>query len=221
MIGVLLGMAAAKRGTMDAATSKMLFLHLPTRWAPGAAGPGLLPAAAAAVARLLCTPRAAFSWDPLLLGTCVDSASRPRCTRSCQAQSCSAWAAAGTRQSMQSWSSGTWAQRTLSQQAALRVLMPRARPLCMLNMLSMGSCRHPATYPELELSHLVQSAALLGVGLLYQESCHRRARAPLPRAHVAEQRCLVQQHLRRVGQGTCAGKCCAQGMCCGLHGWWT
>ena len=31
MIGVLLGMAAAKRGTLDAATSKMLFLHLPTR----------------------------------------------------------------------------------------------------------------------------------------------------------------------------------------------
>ena len=35
--------------------------------------------------------------------------------------------------------------------------------------------RHPATYPELELSHLVQSAALLGIGLVYQESCHRRA----------------------------------------------
>ena len=31
MLGVLLGMAAAKRGTMDAATSKMLFLHLPAR----------------------------------------------------------------------------------------------------------------------------------------------------------------------------------------------
>ena len=42
--------------------------------------------------------------------------------------------------------------------------------------------RHPAVYPELELSPLVQSAALLGVGLLYQGSCHRRApshRAPL------------------------------------------
>ncbi len=35
--------------------------------------------------------------------------------------------------------------------------------------------RHPATYPELELSPLVQAAALLGVGLLYQGSCHRRA----------------------------------------------
>ncbi|KAK9819157.1 hypothetical protein WJX81_007920 [Elliptochloris bilobata] len=33
--------------------------------------------------------------------------------------------------------------------------------------------RHPATYPELELSPLVQAAALLGVGLLYQGSCHR------------------------------------------------
>ena len=44
--------------------------------------------------------------------------------------------------------------------------------------------RHPAVYPELELSPLVQSAALLGVGLLYQGSCHRRAPyqglAPLP-----------------------------------------
>ncbi|KAL0039031.1 hypothetical protein WJX77_005730 [Trebouxia sp. C0004] len=33
--------------------------------------------------------------------------------------------------------------------------------------------RHPATYPELELSPLVQASALLGVGLLYQGSCHR------------------------------------------------
>ncbi|KAK9828929.1 hypothetical protein WJX72_002853 [[Myrmecia] bisecta] len=33
--------------------------------------------------------------------------------------------------------------------------------------------RHPATYPELELSPLVQAAALMGVGLLYQSSCHR------------------------------------------------
>lgn len=33
--------------------------------------------------------------------------------------------------------------------------------------------RHPAAYPELELSPLVQSAALLGVGLLFQGSCHR------------------------------------------------
>eukprot|EP00898_Chlorokybus_atmophyticus_P000905 jgi/Chlat1/1815/Chrsp135S02131 len=30
-VGVLLGMAAAKRGTMDAATAKMLFLHIPAR----------------------------------------------------------------------------------------------------------------------------------------------------------------------------------------------
>ena len=33
--------------------------------------------------------------------------------------------------------------------------------------------RHPVSYPELELSPLVQAAALLGVGLLYQGSCHR------------------------------------------------
>lgn len=30
-VGVLLGMAAARRGTMDATVSKMLFLHIPTR----------------------------------------------------------------------------------------------------------------------------------------------------------------------------------------------
>ena len=35
--------------------------------------------------------------------------------------------------------------------------------------------RHPHTYPELELSPLVQSAALLGVGLLFQGSCQRCA----------------------------------------------
>ncbi|KAL3147502.1 hypothetical protein ABBQ38_014558 [Trebouxia sp. C0009 RCD-2024] len=35
--------------------------------------------------------------------------------------------------------------------------------------------RHPSTYPELELSPLVQASALLGVGLLYQGSCHRQA----------------------------------------------
>ncbi|GAB4821235.1 hypothetical protein N2152v2_008281 [Parachlorella kessleri] len=33
--------------------------------------------------------------------------------------------------------------------------------------------RHPSTYPELEMSALVQAAALLGVGLLFQGSCHR------------------------------------------------
>ncbi len=38
--------------------------------------------------------------------------------------------------------------------------------------------RHPATYPELELSPLVQASALLGVGLLYQGSCHRFAPSP-------------------------------------------
>ena len=32
---------------------------------------------------------------------------------------------------------------------------------------------HSATCPELELSPLVQAAALLGFGLLYQGSCHR------------------------------------------------
>ena len=31
MIGILLGMAAANRGTMEATTNRMLFLHLPTR----------------------------------------------------------------------------------------------------------------------------------------------------------------------------------------------
>lgn len=34
--------------------------------------------------------------------------------------------------------------------------------------------RFPPLLPELELSSLVQSAALLGVGLLYQGSCHRQ-----------------------------------------------
>jgi anaphase-promoting complex subunit 1 len=33
--------------------------------------------------------------------------------------------------------------------------------------------RHPAHYPELELSSLIQAAALVGVGLLYLESSHR------------------------------------------------
>eukprot|EP00899_Mesostigma_viride_P028297 jgi/Mesvir1/8652/Mv02596-RA.1 len=33
--------------------------------------------------------------------------------------------------------------------------------------------RHPSSYPELELSPLVQAAALLSVGLLYQGSAHR------------------------------------------------
>ena len=33
--------------------------------------------------------------------------------------------------------------------------------------------KHPVTYPELELSPLVQAAALLGVGLVYQGSGHR------------------------------------------------
>lgn len=37
--------------------------------------------------------------------------------------------------------------------------------------------RHPSTYPELEISPLVQAAALLGVGLLFQGSCHRSVRA--------------------------------------------
>lgn len=40
--------------------------------------------------------------------------------------------------------------------------------------------RHPATYPELELSPLVQAAALLGVGLVYQGSCHRCRPAASP-----------------------------------------
>ena len=31
MVGVLLGVAVAKRGTMDGPTSKMLFLHVPAR----------------------------------------------------------------------------------------------------------------------------------------------------------------------------------------------
>lgn len=33
--------------------------------------------------------------------------------------------------------------------------------------------RHPTNFPELEISPLVQSAALFGVGLLYQGSSHR------------------------------------------------
>jgi hypothetical protein len=42
--------------------------------------------------------------------------------------------------------------------------------------------RHPTTYPEVELSPLVQAAALMGIGLLYRGSCHRRAT------------CLVEGH---------------------------
>lgn len=35
------------------------------------------------------------------------------------------------------------------------------------------SSRHPTMYPEVELSPLVQAAALMGIGLLYRGSCHR------------------------------------------------
>ena len=50
---------------------------------------------------------------------------------------------------------------------------PRGQLLGLHSTESASQRRHPASYPELELSHLVQSAALLGVGLLYQQSCHR------------------------------------------------
>ncbi|EFN54660.1 hypothetical protein CHLNCDRAFT_9822, partial [Chlorella variabilis] len=33
--------------------------------------------------------------------------------------------------------------------------------------------RHPSSYPELDISPLVQAAALAGVGLLFQSTCHR------------------------------------------------
>ena len=33
--------------------------------------------------------------------------------------------------------------------------------------------RHPSSYPELDISPLVQAAALAGVGLLFQGTCHR------------------------------------------------
>ena len=33
--------------------------------------------------------------------------------------------------------------------------------------------QHPSSYPELELSPQVQAAALMGVGLLYEQSAHR------------------------------------------------
>ena len=33
--------------------------------------------------------------------------------------------------------------------------------------------RHPAGYPELEIAPLVQTAAIVGLGLLYQESGHQ------------------------------------------------
>lgn len=35
--------------------------------------------------------------------------------------------------------------------------------------------RHPPAYPEMDLCPAVQAAALLGVGLLFQGSCHRWA----------------------------------------------
>ena len=37
--------------------------------------------------------------------------------------------------------------------------------------------RHPSSYPELDISPLVQAAALAGVGLLFQGTCHRYTRA--------------------------------------------
>lgn len=33
--------------------------------------------------------------------------------------------------------------------------------------------RHPASYPEFEVSALVQAAAVMGLGLLYQQTCNR------------------------------------------------
>lgn len=33
--------------------------------------------------------------------------------------------------------------------------------------------RHPASFPEFEVSSLVQAAAVMGLGLLYQGSCNR------------------------------------------------
>jgi len=33
--------------------------------------------------------------------------------------------------------------------------------------------RHPTGYPELEIAPLVQTAAIIGLGLLYQESGHQ------------------------------------------------
>jgi hypothetical protein len=53
--------------------------------------------------------------------------------------------------------------------------------------------RHPATYPELELSPLVQAAALLGVGLLYQGSCHRRAARRVPGRRSLRSNCACAQ----------------------------
>jgi hypothetical protein len=57
-------------------------------------------------------------------------------------------------------------------------LDPAAAKMLFLHVPS----RHPAGYPELELSPLVQAAALLGLGLLFQGSCHRCATALLPTA---------------------------------------
>jgi anaphase-promoting complex subunit 1 len=33
--------------------------------------------------------------------------------------------------------------------------------------------RHPMAYPDLEMPAIVQAAALMGLGIVYQGSCHR------------------------------------------------
>jgi len=59
--------------------------------------------------------------------------------------------------------------------------------------------RHPAGYPELEISPLVQTAAVVGLGLLYQGSSHRSivdilvqeiGRSPGPRTANGQQQSL-------------------------------
>lgn len=45
----------------------------------------------------------------------------------------------------------------------------------MARMMSLHiASKHPQAYPELELSPLVQSAALMGIGLLHRGTCHRQ-----------------------------------------------
>ncbi len=51
--------------------------------------------------------------------------------------------------------------------------------------------RHSQAYPEVELSPLVQSAALMGVGLLFRGTCHRRGPLSLIIMQFSDSTCMV------------------------------
>ena len=47
---------------------------------------------------------------------------------------------------------------------------PKTSKMCFMNLPT----RHPAAFPEVDVSSPVQAAALLSVGLLYQATAHRQ-----------------------------------------------